>query len=258
MRQSSFTAKELYGMAYLAKKQKMYGVPDAMGADRKAELQTVLDGLVSQGIADMDMDGKITLRADYFPTVSYYCDCEKCLTVNVRKEDSTEQSVIFWLHNDGGVMAEVMDDRYVFSAVDMDTVKAMVNGLLCTDSTKELTAPVVIPQLDIVKAKRACLRGNYAEAVRMMRQSGADSRISNAIVSGLQGHAYYLGLLYMDMQTGTCRKKDLSFLYSDGMILSLGQTVANLRTCATFTTITREDMHDTVRSFVNEFAQKGA
>ena len=57
MKQSSFTATELYGMAYLMKKQKMYGIPNAMGTDRNIALQTVLDGLVSQGIANMDMDG---------------------------------------------------------------------------------------------------------------------------------------------------------------------------------------------------------
>lgn len=256
MLQSSFTAKELFGMAYLMKKPKMYGIPDAMGAERNFALQAVLDELVSQNIVDMDMDGQITLRPEYFATVSAYCDCQKCLTVNMRAEDKTEHSFIFWLRDAECTMAEVVDDRYVFSRTDAAMVEAVVGQLLCSAETRELTSEVVIPQLALVKAKRACVKGDFPEAIRILRQKGATSNVSNAILSGLQGNAHYLGLVYMDVQVGECQKQELSYIYKEGVLLSLGQKIANLRTCATFTQMKCEDMHEEVNVLVRSFLEK--
>ena len=256
MKQTSFTAKELFGMAYLMKKQKMYGIPNAMEQERNFMLQAVFDGLVAQNIADMDMDGVVTLRPAYFETVDTCCDCQKCLTLNVRTEDRTEHSYIFWLRNAAYTMAEVVDDRYVFSKTEGVMVEAMVNGLLCAPEVGTLTAEAVIPQLEIVKAGRACKKGDYAEALRIIRRGGATADVSNTIIAGLQKNAYYLGLVYMDMQTGDCQKQDLSYVCNEGVLLSLGQTVANLRTCATFTPIKREDMHDAVKVLVHRFLEK--
>ena len=67
-----------------------------------------------------------------------------------------------------------------------------------------------------------------------------------------------MGLVYMDMLTGSCQKQDLSYICSDGILLSLGQTVANLRTCATFTPTHRQDMHEAVMALVNNFLEKEA
>lgn len=256
MKQSSFTAKELFGMAYLAKKEKMYGVPDVLGAERNVALQTVIDELVSKKIADINIDGQIALRPEYFTTVNTYCDCERCMTVNARTENGTEHSYIFWLKDTEYVLAEVIDNQYVFTSTDPDMIKALISRLLCSYQAKELTPMVVIPQLEIVKAKRACVKGDYAETTRIIRQCGASPDVSNAIVDGLQGNAYYLGLVYMDMQTGECQKQDLSYVCNDGVLLTLGQTVANLRTCATFTPINCEDMHDAVKALMHRFLEK--
>lgn len=256
MKQASFTAKELFGMAYLTKKPKMYGIPNATGLEHNFVLQAVLDSLVSQNIADMDIDGQITLRPEYFATVSTYCDCQKCLTVNMRAEDKTERSYIFWLQDDECTMAEVAGNLYVFSSIDAAMVEAMVGQLLCSAEVRELTSEVVIPQLALVKAKRACVKGDYVEAIRIIRQGGATSNISNVILSGIQGNAYYMGLVYMAMQTGECQKQDLSYIYKEGVLLSLGQTIANLRTCATFTPIKCEDMHSAVNVLIHSFLEK--
>ncbi len=258
MKQASFTAKELFGMAYLAKKEKMYGVPDVLGAERNVALQTVIDELVSQKIADINIDGQIALRPEYFSTVNTYCDCQKCMTVNARTEDGTECSYIFWLKDTEYALAEVVDNLYVFTSTDPDMIKALISQLLCSDQAQKLTPMVVIPQLELVKAKRACVKGDYEETTRIIRQCGASPDVSNAIVSGLQGNAYYLGLLYMnmDMPTGECQKQDLSYVCNDGLLLSLGQTVANLRTCATFTPINCEDMHDAVKALMHRFLEK--
>ena len=153
MKQASFTAKELFGMAYLAKKEKMYGVPDVLGAERNVALQTVIDELVSQKIADINIDGQIALRPEYFTTVNTYCDCERCMTVNARTENGTEHSYIFWLKDAEYAMAEVVDDRYVFTSTDTDLINALIDQLLCSTQAKELTPVVVIPQLELVKAK---------------------------------------------------------------------------------------------------------
>lgn len=256
MKQASFTAKELFGMAYLVKKEKMYGVPDVLGTERNIALQTVIDELVSQKIADINIDGQIALRPEYFSTVNTYCDCQKCMTVNARTEDGTECSYIFWIKDAEYVLAEVVDNQYVFTSTDPDMIKALISQLLCSYQAIELTPMVVIPQLELVKAKRTCVKGDFAETTRIIRQCGASPAVSNAIVAGLQGNAYYLGLVYMDMQTGECQKQDLSYVCNDGVLLSLGQTVANLRTCGTFAPINCEDMHDAVKALMHRFLEK--
>lgn len=256
MKQASFTAKELFGMAYIMKKKKMYGIPDAMEKEHNAALQVVLDGLVSQNIADMNMDGQITLHPEYFATVDTYCDCQKCLTVNARTENKTEHSFIFWLKDSECIMAEVIDDHYVFSQTDSDMVRAIIDRLLYTGEIHVSATEMVIPQLELVKAKRACVKGDYAEMTRVVRQCGATQDVSNAIVAGLQGNAYYVGLVYMDIQTGICQRQDLSYICNDGVLLSLGQTVANLRTSVTFTPVKCEDMHNAAKVLVNIFLEK--
>lgn len=256
MKQASFTAKELFGMAYLAKKEKMYGVPDVLGTERNVALQTVIDELVSKKIADMNIDGQTALRPEYFSTVNTYCNCQKCMTVNARTEDGAEHSYIFWLSDAEYALADVVDDQYVFTSTCPDMIKALVSQLLCSAQAKELTPVVVIPQLELVKAMRTCVKGDYAGTTRIIRQCGASPDVSNTIVAGLQGNAYYLGLVYMDMLTGECQKQDLSYICNDGVLLSLGQTVANLHTCATFTPVKCEDMHDAVKVLVHSFLEK--
>lgn len=258
MKQSSFTAKELFAMAYLMKKQKMYGIPDAMGTERNAVLQAVLDGLVSQGIANMDIDGHITVLPEYFATVNTICDCQKCLTINVRKSDTKEQSFIFWAIDGVWVMSEIVEDRYVFSQTDADMIRAITAGLLNVGEVREMNSQAVVPQLDIVKAKRACAKGNHIEANRIIRQCGVDPKTSNVITAGLCGSTYYLGLVYMDMCTGACEKQDMSFIYNDGVLLALDQMVSNLRTCATFTSIGDDDLRSRVDSLLSSFLEKGA
>lgn len=258
MKQSSFTAKELFGMAYLMKKQKMYGIPDAMGTERNAVLQAVLDGLVSQGIANMDIDGHITILPEYMTTVNSICDCQKCLTINVRKSDAEEQSFIFWAIDGVWVMSEVVEDRYVFSQTDADMIRAIAVGLLNVGEVRELNSQAIVPQLDIVKAKRACAKGDHIEANRIIRQCGVDPTTSNVITAGLCGHTYYLGLVYMDMRSGNCEKQDMSFICNDRVLFALDQTVANLRTCATFTSISCDDLCNRVDSLLSSFLEKGA
>ncbi len=256
MKQASFTAKELFGMAYLAKKKKMYGIPDALGTERNVALRAVIDNLVSQKIADMNIDGQIALRPEYFSTVNTYCDCQKCMTVNARTENGTECSYIFWLKDAEYVLAEVVDNQYIFASTDPDMIKALICQLFCSTQVKELTPVVVIPQLELVKAKRTCAKGDYAKTTHIIRQCGVSPDISSTIIAGLQGNAYYLGLVYMDMQTGECQKQDLSYICNDGVLLALGQTVANLRTCATFAPIKCDDMHDAVNALMHSFLGK--
>lgn len=258
MKRTAFTAKELFGMAYLIKKQKMYGIPDAMGTERNLALQAVLDGLVSQNVAQMDMDGHITLRPEYVATVNAFCDCKKCLTIHASQEDAKEQSMIFWACEGAWVMAEMVDDCYVFSKTDGDMIEAISNGFIYPGETGVLTSQAVVPQLDIVKAGRACAKGNSMEALRIIRQSGVEPNISNAIVAGLLGSAYYLGLVCMDLGSGACQTQALSYIYIDGILLSVSQTAVNLRTCVTFTPITGEDMRNTVRTLVSDFLEKEA
>ncbi len=256
MIQNSFTAKELFTMAYLLKKQKMYGLPYEMGKKQHEEMQLVIDELLTQGIVQMDMDGNIEVLPAYGDLVNIYCDCNKCLTINVRKEDMTTQSLIFWVYNNTCFMAECVDDHYIFSPIDDFIVKATIVDLLCTVDADILSEPVVIPQISVIKAKRACTKGKYNDAIQIIRQCGASSDVCNAIVSGLEERAYYFGLVYMDIHTGVCDKKELTYLCTNKILLSLEQTTVNFRTCAVFTPIDCHDMHNAVNTYVNEFMSK--
>lgn len=253
MKQASFTAKELFGMAYLMRKRKMYGIPDVLGPERQIAIQDAIDALISQDIATMDMDGKIALQPVYAETVNTYCDCRKCLTVNVRLEDGVEHSYIFWQQADSYTMAEVVDDRYVFSRVDAQMVAAMVGQNLWKGESRAELSETVIPQLEIVKAKRVCKKGDCVEAARMIRRHCADGAVSNVIDAGLQETSYFLTVVYMDMQTGQCQKKERIYIADKDLLLSLGETTVNFRTCATFTPVTGGEMQAAVGALVDGF-----
>jgi len=257
MKQSSFTAQELFAMAFLMNKQKMYGIPDVMGQARTVALQEALDGLVAQGVADMNIDGQIHLREDYHRLVDSYCDCNRCLTVNVRKQTGAEESVIFWLYDSSYFMAEVMDEHYVFSRADAETVSALITQALYKEHTEKSDWELVIPQTELLKARRACIRGKLEEATQILRQNGAGVNVASFVIQGLQKNAYYFGVVSMLIENSACEKKDLTYLVNDNSALRLDQTVANLRTCAKFSSVSSEEMQHTVKTLVDEFMQGG-
>ena len=62
----------------------------------------------------------------------------------------------------------------------------------------------------------------------------------------------------MNMRSGEMAKETLSFIGSEGVVLSLGDTVANLRTCATFATVPSADMHRAANTMIHTFFDKEA
>lgn len=256
MIQYGFTARELFCMAYLTQKKKMYGIPDQMGTDRQAMMQSVIDSLIDKQIAVMDMDGHVSLADEYCELISFVSDCRKCLTINIQKEDQTTQSVILWKYNGRYLMAEAIGERYVMSAVDQSMIRAMTPSVIPKREYSDQTAEAVIPRIELVKAKRFCQSGKQEDAIRVLRQNGADERLASAIAEGLSERAYYLGILYMDVKQDECAKMESAFLSNQDVLLQLSQTIVNFRTCAVFSEVTSESMQNaiaqTIENFLNE------
>ena len=257
MKQSAFTAQELFCMAYLMRKPKMFGIPNVMGKEPEKTLQSVIDNLITQQIAAMDMDGRVSLCEEYRALVDAISDCKKCLTINVQRENRNTQNMIFWLYNGQGMMAEVIGERYIFSAADEVMVRALVDGVLDSNACNKQVADTVIPHIQMVKAKRHCQNGELEAAIRLLRQNGADDEIACVLVDGLLEKANYLGALLMDMRSGECVKTKKAYLSSGGVLLTLNETVINLRSCIAFSGITTDDMRCEMKALVDSFLERG-
>lgn len=238
MKQQSFTAQELFCMARLSGKRVIYGIPDGFALvpqeELQGEVQRVTDSLCDKGIATMDFDGKITVSEEYSELLRSCCDCGKCLTVNLKKKDGTEENDIFWILDGVFLMAEVIGERYVFSSTDTSFVKELFFGIDFPAGDSSHASETVILLRKLTEAKRACTQGKTDDATRILRQNGADERLACVIADGLCEKAGYVGLLLMENSGGNCKKTERYFLHSRGLILALSQTVVNLRTCCSF------------------------
>lgn len=253
MKKQQFSAQELYCIAYLAKKKKMYGIPAAFGNDRRAEMQDTIDDLLKQQIAEMDIDGKIRLNEAYKHTADIISDCDKCITVNTQNEDGTSNNYIFWRCSSDYFMAEVLDYHYVISQIGAEFISSIFDGLAFTFQNEEQGRQCVLPQLILTKAKRLCMDGRQDDAVRLLRQNGASEEIALVITQGLCEKARYVATLLMEIQDGVCQKKSEAFLGAKGITLSLKQTVEDYRTCCAFNEVPRDDANKAIREAVGAF-----
>lgn len=256
MMQMAFTAQELYCMAYLQGKHKMYGIPNAMVVNREKQIQEAINSLLAQNLATMDIDGNISLDTHYHTIVDFYCDCQKCLAVTLQKENQ-KQRLIIWKYDDQYMMAEVVGIRYVFSSVDETMVRDLLNGVLYCEDICCNIPEAIVPQIQLKKAKRLCCNENIDEAIRLLRQNGVGEDMAGLIVDVLLEKAYCLGLIYMDMQSSPSSKTEKMFLAGNNILLSVGTTKLNLRSCATFQTISLPEMHKDYSQIVNSFVKEG-
>lgn len=256
MMQMAFTAQELYCMAYLRGKHKMYGIPNVMAANREKQIQEAISSLLAQQLATMDVDGNTSINEDYHTLVDHYCDCQKCLAVTLQRENH-KQSLIFWKYDDQYMMAEVVGVRYVFSSVDETMVRDLLNGVLyCQDICCNIPEAIV-PQIQLKKARRLCCNENIDEAIRLLRQNGVGEDMAGLIVDVLQEQAYCLGLIYMDMQSSPPSKTEKMFLAGNNILLSVGTTEVNLRSCAIFQSISLPKMRADLSQIISSFIEEG-
>lgn len=257
MVRQSYTAKELFCMAYIQNKQKMYGIPDGFGAMpremRIAEIQRISDGLTDEGIIEMDMDGSVELNESCKAMLDYICECDMCLTLNVQKSPNGLQSYMFWQHNSSYMMAEVIGDRYLLSTADAFTIRGLVEQAWDNDKESSIPDKIIVPQLALVKAKRRIGEEKTEDAFRILRQNGADEKAAQIILSGLSEKAGYLGVLLMDNHTGECKKQEYCYLFDNDVIFALSQQVLNFRTCAVFSGVDSKAVQETLTSAVDNF-----
>lgn len=238
MKRMRFTAQELYVLAETAGKSKMYGIPDGFawvpGEELRAMRQQIGDALLEEDILEMDFDGKLNVAADYQELVGVYCDCQKCLTINRQSNDGRSEDMIFWQKDKNIYRAEIDEDWYAIGKVSPFEAEASVIAENWPERLSQPLAEVVIPQIALTKAKRYAMSGNTEEALRILRQNGADDRTAAVLCDGLREKAQFIGLLLMDMRSGNCEKTESAFLSSRGITFAMRTTIVNFRTCTTF------------------------
>ena len=133
MKQQLFSAQELYCMAKLSGKKRMFGIPNGFEAIpdeyRAAEVEKVCDDLRAKNIAAMDFDGRTTLLADYTELIAIICNCDSCLTVNYQSSIGRSDAVIFWRKGNTYLRADADNGHYVFIPDDQTGVRAWLNSL---------------------------------------------------------------------------------------------------------------------------------
>lgn len=254
MRQYSFTASELYCMAYIMNKTKVYGVADDIGSDIEMSIHKIIDTLVEKGIAIIDIDGCVSVANDYREIVDFVSNCQNCITINAQKNTGASQSIIIWKYNSRYLMAELDSDRYIMVSMDEYTLKSLIQSMLPMSDYEAQVEDVIIPLMELIKGKRMCNDEAQSDIGRILKQNGvADVRISKLIADGLMERADYLGILHMDMNIGECQKEEVAFLFDRNAIFEINQLVVNFHTSVCFSTRTAKQVEKKVLSIVDAF-----
>ena len=257
MKRMRFMAQELYVLAATAGKRKMYGIPDGFSWVPDEELwatrQQVSDALLEEGVLEMDFDGKLSVSDDYQEMIGVYCDCQKCLTFNRQSPDGKSEDLIFWQKDGVFYRAEIDEDWYAIGKVSPDETETSIVTEYWLERMFQPSEDVVIPQIALTKAKRYLMDGKTDEAIRILKQNGADDRTVAVLCDGLQEKAQYVGLLLMDMRSGECEKNERAFLSSRGITFAVRTTVVNFRSCAAFTECEGKTAQRQIKELVTSF-----
>ena len=257
MRRMRFAAQELYVLAACSNKKKMYGIPDGFAwlSEEEASLarQQVSDALQDEGILSMDFDGKISVATAYQELVYFYCDCTKCLTVNRQSSDGNVENLIYWNCNGRIISAEVEEDQYCFQEINSTDVAARIFAESWSSIDVHDDTEVIIPQIALKKAKRTAAKGDSENAMRILKQNGADERAATVLLDGLQEKANYLRLMLMKIESDRCEELEKSWLNSRRITFSMDKTEVNYRTCTCFTEVSEEFIRQGVHEIMTSF-----
>lgn len=232
------SAVDLYGMAYLNRKRKIYGMPnifvDIDRSDALAVLKEIAAGFVDRGIADLDMDGNISLRTEYKMMLDQMCNCEKYLTVTYCTPQEHTGSRIFWLSGRELLMAEKSGGTYRISTVDTETAEALIRSYFPVSHSVVDAVETVIPKVVLKSAAEACKSGNMYDCVRVLRQNGADERTAHLICCGLSGNANWLAVCYADDKSETNEKQSKVYVWTEDWLLEVERRMIGLRSGVAF------------------------
>lgn len=253
----SFTAQELYCMAIIQNKKTMYGIPDVMSGAPRGMIHEIINVMLTHHLAQMDLDGNTSLQEPYAELMEFCCDCERCLTIDLRKSGSKTQSVILWKRDGRYLFAQWVRERFVFSEMNEMMVRALAELVLPGEYGLGELPEVMIPNNQLQQSKRMCSRDNTADAIRLLRQNGATEEAAWVIADGLGEEAYALNMTLLDMTRGECEKTEAAYLASRGHLLALDKAVANQRTCTVFRPADTPRMRQTVQQLTARFLKEG-
>ena len=253
---TSFRPQELYCMAVLQGKHTMYGIPNGMGSHPRETALKTLDEMLAKQVASMDLDGRISLAPEYAHLTAFYCDCQKCLTVNFQEPEGETQNLIFWQYHGKYQMARFIQGRYVFFETTPAVIRDLLGQMIFRECHPQTVSPAIIPHNQLLQAKRLCLGEQVADGIRLLRQQGASEELAKVIADGLLEQAYALNLLSMEQTPGGCQQTELAYLSSRGFLLSLEETIMNYRSCTVFTSVDPAEMDDAVHQLVERFCRE--
>lgn len=235
-----FTAPELYCMARLAGKRRMFGIPDVLAGISKDEQPSIIrhycDELVQRGIAALDIDGNIRLVEEYRNIPNIYSDCDYCMTITRQAESGENKAYAFWKKAGKIHMAESVGEGYLITESNQKEVRSCcgIDIAAADDDTEVIAQSTPIPQIALVKAKRAAMSGERDRVIRILRENGADQQLAGILCRGLEEKADYVGLLLMKAAGEKVETQEVAWLQRNGVTLTAHKEVINYRTCIAF------------------------
>ena len=255
MEQQGFTTLELYCLAYLCGKTDMFGLPDVYSAvpdeEKLSVMRRTIDSLAEKNAVVMDFDGNIAVSESCKNMVNAYCDCSKCMTVNIQKMDGSADSAVFW--NTSGKLygAVITDDTYWISETDKDNVNLFTSrGSYQTEKTKGIPDSMIL-NTALQKAKRFVNEGNNEEALRVLMQSGSSEAASSILLNSLLEKNDYFCIVLIAPNSGETAEK--AWIGNGSVILELKSDSVNYRPCTTFSEVTSEKVHYDIEKILESF-----
>lgn len=261
MIQKRFTAREIVCMAVLCRERSLYGIPDEFRRipeeQRQREMQWALDRLVDRGVVEMDFDGRVSMNSDYLWLIESICRCERCVTLERREAEVKKEAFIFWRTGDKFLIAELDGETYLFSLADPLIMRGILEECVLTSSVRSLGGEAVVPNTELKKAARFRRQGNYTEAIRILRQNGAEERLVQFILDWTAEKASFVFLRNMEIRDGVCTQNEISYGVAEGLVLSVQKTVVNYATCTVFREVDGETVSVALAAAADAFLGEG-
>ena len=258
MKQKTFTALEIYCMAFLAGKEKMYGIADAFSlippTQREETLQRETDLLLDKGCLEMDFDGALALSPDGAFVVEAVTSCESCLIVcrNSPKEGSLTS--IFWRGGETFLRADLRKDLYCFSECTAESVREALPVWRLKPAEEEAeSVEAEISQSVLGKAKRYLAEGNRQEALRLLQQNGIGRRPAGLLADALEEKLRYLGLTVVSPRGEKPGKFNAAWLAGEDRLLSLKASERNGQPGTRFESITEDRLGQETEAMLRHF-----
>lgn len=253
----SFTAQELLCMAVYGGYETICGIPNEFSIFEQNEavqqFYEILDALVDAGVLIMDFDGEVTLSHEYTSMIASCCECKKCLTISRQKKDENCQTQIFWHTDEGYLMADLNEDKYIFYAVDFPPIAA---AFCWQTASRSEPGTVTVPDMLLHKAKRQLQMDSEEACLRTLYQNGVSKEIAAVIVDGFLNHAEFLEIKLITKEKESNAVKEVAFLGSRGLSVEMVSTLMQFRNSTEFRIIDKNVINEHIQMLYAAFLEK--